>query len=536
MLKVRVKHFLFACVLSFGIIVLLGLYDASGSMEYGKSGKDDEDNGTLSDDKYINSLLKGYQNNHADTPKDERKRTSDLASKTAKVIKAYTEEKETRVEGESNISHANTNSGQIRASLAQSGVPGASLTGSETSEGKAEDTAQDAVLTGAYPSGQGSKDAVGLPRDGLMEAPKDLPLPVSPSVNETSRDLLEKVSPLVKLPSDEHWPAVLQPSAGAIYDSINFSRYQPEDREYLQARLDVYRERAQVVGEMCRSKPELMVPTNINIFTWDLRHDPNLVWCEISKVASTSWMVNFLRLAHYRENDESLKHLPQEAQDAIRFEVHPKNDSLHLRVFRMYPAPNTTQERARVFANALRFIIVRHPFTRLLSAYLDKMTTLTPRPPTFNFRQLQLDIIQRYRVKETADASPFPTFAEFVQFVIDSTASLKTLRDWRTVVCWTPYWARCGVCAHDFQLIMKIETLDEDERFLVTLADLAELKKVREWRHSGGNKSSTAKKYFKQLSTQQMLQLYERYQLDFQMFGYSIHQYLPLARDAVPER
>lgn len=535
MLKVRVKHVFFACVLSFVIIVLLGLYDASGSTEYGKSGKDDNDNGTLSDDKYINSLQKGYQNDHADTSKGARKRTSDLASETAKVIKANTEESETKLAGDSNRSNDNSDSGKITAPLAQPGVPDASLAGSET-EGKAEDTEQDRVLTGAYPAAQGSKHAMALPRDGLMEALKDLPLPVGPTVNETNRDLLDKVSPLVKLPRDEHWPAVLQPSAGAIYDSINFSRYQPEDREYLQARLDVYRERAQVVGEMCRSKPELMVPTNINIFTWDLRHDPNLVWCEISKVASTSWMVNFLRLAHYRENDTSLKHLPREEQDAIRFEVHPQNDSLHLRVFRQYPAPNTTQERARVFANALRFIIVRHPFTRLLSAYIDKMTTLTPNPPTFNFRELQLDIIKRYRGKETADSSTFPTFAEFVQFVIDSTASLKTLQDWRTVVCWTPYWARCGVCAHDFQLIMKIETLDEDERFLVTLADLAELKKAREWRHSGGNNSSTAKKYFRELSTQQMLQLYQRYQLDFQMFGYSIHQYLPLARDAAPER
>lgn len=540
MLKVRVKHFLLAFVLSFIFIVLLGFYDASArpaSMGNGESEMDDDDNGTINDDKRINSLQRGYQKSNA------WKRTSDSASETAKVIKETTEEKKKEVVEESNRLDDSSDSEQTRVSSAQGGVRDASPSGAETSQRKSQDLVRDATLTGAYPAAHDSKDAVALPRDGLTEAPtkdpkdpKDPLLPVGPRVNETSRDLLAKVSPLVNLPKDEHWPLVLQPSGGAAFDKVNLSRYQSEDRAFLQARLDVYRERAQVVGEVCRSKPELMVPTNINIFTWDLRHDPNLVFCEISKVASTSWMVNFLRLAHYRENDTSLSHLPQGEQDAIRFEVHPENDSLHYRVFREYPAPNTTQERARVFARALRFIIVRHPFTRLLSAYRDKMTTLTPLPPTFNFRQLQLDIIKRYRREPTADSSPFPTFEEFVQYVIDSTAPLKTLQDWRTVVCWTPYWARCGVCAHDFQLIMKIETLDEDEQFLVTLADLAELKKVKEWRHSAGNGINTTKRYFQQLSTQQMHQLYQQYQLDFQMFGYSIHQYLRLARDAVPER
>lgn len=48
------------------------------------------------------------------------------------------------------------------------------------------------------------------------------------------------------------------------------------------------------------------------------------------------------------------------------------------------------------------------------------------------------------------------------------------------VVYCTLYWVHCGVCAHDFQIIRKLETGVEEKWFLVTLDDLQELKKVKE--------------------------------------------------------
>lgn len=235
MLKVRVKHFLLAFVLSFTFIVLLGFYDASArpaSMGNGESEMDDDDNGTINDDKRINSLQRGYQKSNA------WKRTSDSASETARVIKETTEEKKKKVVEESNRLDASSDSEQTRVSSAQGGVRDASLSGAETSQRKSQDLVRDATLTGAYPAAHDSKDAVALPRDGLTEAPtkdpkdpKDPLLPVGPRVNETSRDLLAKVSPLVNLPKDEHWPLVLQPSGGEVFDKVNLSRYQPEVKE-----------------------------------------------------------------------------------------------------------------------------------------------------------------------------------------------------------------------------------------------------------------------------------------------------------------
>ncbi|XP_053653174.1 carbohydrate sulfotransferase 12-like isoform X2 [Cherax quadricarinatus] len=335
---------------------------------------------------------------------------------------------------------------------------------------------------------------------------QDDPLLPGPTINKSIQKQMLKDSPLVSLRRDVYWPIVLPPTHASIFTSVNFSRYSPEDRQYLEGRVSVYEERARRVGKVCENNLAHATPTPVKTLVWDQKHQPNLVWCQMSKVASTTWMVNFLRLAHYRENDTSLAHLSEEERDKARFEQSQFVDvNLHSIVYRFFPAPDSTRERNRIFREALRVIIVRHPFAR-------------------------------YRSKTSNETSVFPTFEEFTQFVIDSTANLKTLKEWKKVVCWTPYWAQCGVCAHDFQLIMKLETMEEDERFLITLADLQELKEVHEKRNVRSSPSTSHHKYFQQLSTHQMLQLHQRYLLDFQLFGYSLEEYLPLARDAPVQR
>nr|XP_053653607.1 carbohydrate sulfotransferase 8-like [Cherax quadricarinatus] len=106
------------------------------------------------------------------------------------------------------------------------------------------------------------------------------------------------------------------------------------------------------------------------------------------------------------------------------------------------------------------------------------MLKMIPRPTEHRFRELQLDIIAKYR-KNNTETSVFPTFPEFVQYIIDSTRDLHTASDWvNKVKCWTPYWAHCNVCASDYNIVLKLETLQKDEKFFITLANMTELKKV----------------------------------------------------------
>ncbi|XP_047501247.1 carbohydrate sulfotransferase 11-like [Penaeus chinensis] len=200
----------------------------------------------------------------------------------------------------------------------------------------------------------------------------------------------------------------------------------------------------------------------------------------------------------------------------------------------MYSSPPTLEERDQALRESARVIIVRHPFTRLLSAYRDKIAKPNPRPKKFKFKELQAYIVSKYRKGPSANASPSPTFPEFVQHVIDSTENLSSAAEWReNVKCWTPYWAHCNVCHFDYTVIMKLESMEKDEQFLITLSHLDELRNRTSWVHlNGASSSQLAKQYYKELTRHQMSQLYTRYELDFKLFQYDIDDYLSIAKDA----
>lgn len=100
------------------------------------------------------------------------------------------------------------------------------------------------------------------------------------------------------------------------------------------------------------------------------------------------------------------------------------------------------------------------------------------------------------------------------------------------VVCWTPYWVQCGVCSSDYQVVLKLETMAEDEQFLAHVANLKEIQEVHEWRNLKKFAVSSVDlvpEYYKQITKRQMYLLYERYKLDFHLFDYAIDDYLEYA-------
>ncbi|XP_042203772.1 carbohydrate sulfotransferase 11-like [Homarus americanus] len=322
----------------------------------------------------------------------------------------------------------------------------------------------------------------------------------------------------------------LEPSGGAFLRQLNFSGFNKEDREFLEDRRKVLMSRGETMSEVCRSRRR---PTESSIrLVWDTNHIPNVIWCPLYKVASTSWMINFLRLAHFNDDNPEILNMPPKKREKNKFSV--KFGARQDKVYDLYPPPEDPRERIHVFKNGLRVLIVRHPYSRIISAYRDKMLKMNPRPVEHKFRELQLKIIDKYRKKNSNEKSPFPTFPEFIQYIIDHTKDLHTREEWiNNVVCWTPYWAQCDVCSVDYNLILKLETMQKDEKFLITLTNMTELKqlKTREWRHlQDGTPSDTlVTKYFKQLTVSQIKQLRDLYRLDFKLFDY--HQVTDLLKN-----
>ncbi|XP_066951992.1 carbohydrate sulfotransferase 11-like [Macrobrachium rosenbergii] len=316
---------------------------------------------------------------------------------------------------------------------------------------------------------------------------------------------------------------VLWPSSGRFLKNIDLDGYSKKESKFLKNRLKEMVARTKKVAKVCNARTKLIVPQNLHLI-WDRQHTPNIVWCPLYKVASTSWMINFLRLAHFNEDNPLLKDMNPAKREKFRFK--PKYGARQDAVYTVYPQPADRKEFLQTFKSSLRVIIVRHPFTRILSAYRDKMIKLEPRPTEFHFRDLQLQIIAKYRPVDSPESSQFPTFSEFVQYILDSTKTFVTAQDWKkNVHCWTPYWAQCNVCGVDYNVIIKLETMTEDEKFLITISNLEELKELKsqEWRHlNNATSMDVAPEFYSQLSRTQIKQLYQRYLLDFLLFDYKI--------------
>lgn len=113
-----------------------------------------------------------------------------------------------------------------------------------------------------------------------------------------------------------------------------------------------------------------------NAWEFLVNHQYHLVWCNVFKAASTSWMYNFNLMAGYAP------------------EYLSKSKAIPLVLARKrYPRPSV-KELQTAINDSISFLIVRHPFERLLSAYRDKLQFSLP----FSLHQrLGTQIILKYR-------------------------------------------------------------------------------------------------------------------------------------------
>ncbi|XP_064100078.1 carbohydrate sulfotransferase 8-like isoform X2 [Macrobrachium nipponense] len=171
-----------------------------------------------------------------------------------------------------------------------------------------------------------------------------------------------------------------------------------------------------------------------------------------------------------------------------------------------------------------RFMIVRHPFERLLSAYRDRIEDTTHRSWQREFFGPQILAVTRPKLKESemktsGSLSVIPTFTEFVQYLLETHMDKYDPH-------WAPFWKHCAPCAVSYHAIGKRETQLQDERFILEesgLATKANLKILEENAHQGrGDTQKLMLKYFSTLNLSTLEKLYRRYEVDFYLFGYDV--------------
>lgn len=288
------------------------------------------------------------------------------------------------------------------------------------------------------------------------------------------------------------------PKAAKWASEVEELSYPPVNFSFVEETL---RARRSEVEDRCRktlSAEDLARPLNSKEFLISGRF--SLVWCNVFKAASSTWLYNFLLMAGFTEED-----LRKSSSSPVE-----------LARRRAYARPSPEELLAALEdPGATSFLIVRDPFERLLSAYRDKIESTKQK----FYKALRCRIQQKARTKRTLDCQP--TFPEFVDYLLEERAKGNAPNEH-----WAPYYSFCSPCQVAFDYVLRFESLPEEEAFLVAnVPGLSAVVKPHKVHSSHTDYGAVTRQYFSQLSALKLARLYDIYRNDFIIFGYNVTRY-----------
>jgi len=222
--------------------------------------------------------------------------------------------------------------------------------------------------------------------------------------------------------------------------------------------------------------------------------------CFVQKVASTSIKKYFSILTGKNLNVSS---------DSNITAFHLKANDELFRVSPMFYSDKQLDDQY------FKSIFVRHPFLRLISAFKDKGEKSRSEEPYF-YAKYWDKIMKDVRGDQNVNNNSVPVFREFVQLLL-------TTNPFQYDEHWAPYWTRCEPCYVEYDFIGKLETSEEDFKFITNKNHINQtIWENKNFSPKMANRE--AKKYLLQISPQEIIDLYKKYYLDFKLFGYTIEE------------
>lgn len=122
-------------------------------------------------------------------------------------------------------------------------------------------------------------------------------------------------------------------------------------------------------------------------------------------------------------------------------------------------------------------------------------------------------------VRRIKDPDHRIAWKDFAEFTADTPVRLLDYH-------FQPVWSLCEPCEHAYNYVVKSETAERDESWLLKRLNITDVKLGRQSVPPGGslvnsNPSDKIKFYMSQLSDKTRRKLYEIYENDFKVFGYA---------------
>ena len=270
--------------------------------------------------------------------------------------------------------------------------------------------------------------------------------------------------------------------------------------------------RRQVVHDVCHRYPTKLPtvdfddikPGEVKLFQGVLVNEKyKVAYTPLPKVACTSWKTLLLSMSGAFDKIENLY--------VHDFKVLKKYGWIPLNTF-------SPDKIGKILKTYRKFLMVRHPYKRLHSAFTEKFQDFFENEPNPDFPKIWEKIIRQYKRKSAGRPQALTTevqrplsFEEFLQFVADP----KIEPTKKLEPHWTPFYLMSSPCAVKYDYILKMETLTQDaDRFLGSVLNTT-YKLTRG--HIVGLTDINA---YKNISKPLMQNLWSMFQLDFELFGY----------------
>ena len=340
-----------------------------------------------------------------------------------------------------------------------------------------------------------------------------------------------KKNMLFRIPSCAWIPSGLKQknSSLSIIPNLNTSCAELATKDWLVKMKDKYRKINERIQEVCQKLKNITEKANAlpviqpHNFWVDEKH--NLTYCMQPKVGSTTWKELFYSLMPSNEK----KRLRRKQGSLLTHRdigaYFMDNLITYLNKSEIY----TKHKHANLInaVNTFKFSFVRHPFERLVSAYINKHKKFLRQIKKFkgNISQSLSETIQCF--KKT------PSFRTFVDYVISEHDNYWD-KAWPNIPLnqhWISLERKCWYCDVTYDVIGRMETFSDDVKYIIcknNLENTLPLHKSLVKKNSHKYHHSTKlinSQYLSLLNKNQLQKLFNIYRLDFALFEYDLHDY-----------
>ncbi|KAL5250000.1 hypothetical protein ACHWQZ_G015919 [Mnemiopsis leidyi] len=249
------------------------------------------------------------------------------------------------------------------------------------------------------------------------------------------------------------------------------------------------------------------------------------LYCSVPKVASTNWKRTMIVLTMNKETRDGM------TKDDVNALKNVHNDP---RIQALTSVESSPLEPP--YSNYYKFVVFRHPFTRMVSAWRNKLQLVDGNINKYFYKNYGIPIIKLTRGPQAE-----------MQFLKNQNANLVTFQEFVIGIKngivdrhWMPQSEICQPCAVNYNHVGFFEYLNDDTNHILDQIGVKdEIVKADVVSPAGQTKSTTAvtQELFNALSQEDIDAMFEFYKLDFVLFGYEKDVNSPsFPYPSIPER